>query len=150
MGVYLGRSPHHNRNVALILNRETGLVSPQYHVMYNNEFRTVTNDDYDSLWKIKAGFVTNTQAKDDNSLSTKGLVPNSMGNNNAKELLPSEGGRDLNMPDNVRKRRLTIDKSTNQHMHANKKDKNESPKPKRVSWDQTTTNLKSQRVTEVW
>ena len=59
--VYLGISPHHNRNVALVLNRETGLVSPQYHVSYDDEFRTVINNEYDSLWKIKAGFVAHNK-----------------------------------------------------------------------------------------
>ena len=40
-GVYLGRSPSHAGNVALVLNLETGLVSPQYHVVFDDEFTTV-------------------------------------------------------------------------------------------------------------
>jgi hypothetical protein len=32
IGIYLGQSPHHSRNVALVLNRQTGLVSPQFHI----------------------------------------------------------------------------------------------------------------------
>ena len=32
VGIYLGRSPQHGRNVALVLDRMTGLVSPQFHV----------------------------------------------------------------------------------------------------------------------
>ena len=31
VGIYLGRSPLHARNIALILNLETGLVSPHFH-----------------------------------------------------------------------------------------------------------------------
>ena len=31
VGIYIGRLPHHNRNVGLVLNRKTGLVSPQFH-----------------------------------------------------------------------------------------------------------------------
>ena len=31
-GIYLGQSPIHNRNVALVLNIHTGYVSPQFHV----------------------------------------------------------------------------------------------------------------------
>jgi hypothetical protein len=41
MGIYVGRSPSHASNVALILNPRTGLVSPQFHVVYDNDFTTV-------------------------------------------------------------------------------------------------------------
>ena len=41
-GVYLGRSPHHSGNVALVLNPRTGNVSPQYHVVFDDEFTTIT------------------------------------------------------------------------------------------------------------
>ena len=40
-GVYLGRSKHHASNVALILNLETGNVSPQYHLTFDDNFSTV-------------------------------------------------------------------------------------------------------------
>jgi hypothetical protein len=32
LGIYLGRSPQHAKEVSLVLSLETGLVSPQYHV----------------------------------------------------------------------------------------------------------------------
>ena len=35
VGVYLGPSPMHNRNVALVLDLDTGLVIPQFHVLYD-------------------------------------------------------------------------------------------------------------------
>jgi hypothetical protein len=41
LGIYLGRSPTHAGNVALVLNPKTGLVSPQYHVVFDDEFTTV-------------------------------------------------------------------------------------------------------------
>ena len=41
MGIYVGRSPLHASNVGLILNPRTGHVSPQYHVVYDNDFTTV-------------------------------------------------------------------------------------------------------------
>ena len=41
MGIYLGRSPAHAGNVALVLNPKTGLVSPQYHVVFDDDFTTV-------------------------------------------------------------------------------------------------------------
>ena len=40
-GVYLGHSPAHAGNVALVLNLITGHVSPQYHVVFDDEFTTV-------------------------------------------------------------------------------------------------------------
>ncbi len=41
LGVYRGHSPYHVQNIALILNLSTGLVSPQYHVVYDDDFTTV-------------------------------------------------------------------------------------------------------------
>jgi hypothetical protein len=41
MGIYVGRSPSHASNFGLILNPRTGHVSPQYHVVYYNDFTTV-------------------------------------------------------------------------------------------------------------
>ena len=41
MGIYVGRSPAHASNVGLILNPRTGHVSPQFHVVYDDNFTTV-------------------------------------------------------------------------------------------------------------
>jgi hypothetical protein len=41
MGIYVGRSPAHASNVALILNPRTGHVSPQFHVVCNDDFTIV-------------------------------------------------------------------------------------------------------------
>jgi hypothetical protein len=40
MAVYLGRSPQHASNVPLVMNIKTGLVSPQYHVVFDDHFTT--------------------------------------------------------------------------------------------------------------
>ena len=40
-GIYLGHSPVHAGNVALVLNLQTGHVSPQYHIVFDDEFTTV-------------------------------------------------------------------------------------------------------------
>ena len=40
-GIFLGHSPDHASNVALVLNLTTGLVSPQYHVVFDDGFSTV-------------------------------------------------------------------------------------------------------------
>ena len=41
LGIYFGRSPDHTINVALVLNPKTGLVSPQYHVVFDDDFTMV-------------------------------------------------------------------------------------------------------------
>ena len=41
VGVYLGHSPSHAGNVALVLNLQTGHISPQYHLVFDDGFSTV-------------------------------------------------------------------------------------------------------------
>ena len=40
-GKFVGFSKHHSSNVALVLNRATGAISPQYHVVFDDYFQTV-------------------------------------------------------------------------------------------------------------
>ena len=42
VGLYLGPSPKHARSVALVLNLQTGMASPQYHVRFDNLFETLS------------------------------------------------------------------------------------------------------------
>ena len=42
MVIYVGRSPLHALNVGLILSPRTGHVSPQFHVVYDDDFTTVS------------------------------------------------------------------------------------------------------------
>ena len=42
MAIYLGHSPNHASTVPLILNIRTGLVSPQYHIIYDDQFMTTS------------------------------------------------------------------------------------------------------------
>ena len=58
VGIYLGRSPQHARSVALVIDRNTGLVSPQFHLSFDPSFNTVKQDKLESMWKMKARFVT--------------------------------------------------------------------------------------------
>jgi hypothetical protein len=39
--VYLGHSPFHSGSVALVYNPSTGHASPQYHVVFDNDFTRV-------------------------------------------------------------------------------------------------------------
>ena len=78
VGIYLCRSPHHASYVALVLNPQTGHVSPQFHLVFDDHFDTVKRDaKFESLWQAKAKFqqpVTSTS--DDNLVpTTKPLIP---------------------------------------------------------------------------
>jgi hypothetical protein len=39
--IFVGFSPLHSRTVAMVLNPNTGLVSPQFHVVFDDHFRTL-------------------------------------------------------------------------------------------------------------
>ena len=39
------------------INRKTGLVSPQFHIKYDNNFDTAMELDIQEEWKVNAGFV---------------------------------------------------------------------------------------------
>jgi hypothetical protein len=58
VGIYVGQLPQHARNVALVLDRQTGYVNPQFHVTFEPSFHTVTDNQDDSLWQLKAGFIS--------------------------------------------------------------------------------------------
>ena len=62
LGIYLGRSPVHARSVALVLNLETGRVSPQFHVQFDPSFSSVMpgsgNSVPRSTWQAAAGLVS--------------------------------------------------------------------------------------------
>ena len=53
MGMYLGPSPVHIKNIALVMDLDTGLVSPHFHVMFYNEFQTVRQYKSTPSWKVK-------------------------------------------------------------------------------------------------
>ena len=68
VGIYLGLSPLHAWYVALILSLTTGLVSPQFHVVFYYHFQTVRKNVPGSLifkseWQRLAGFILDTVLK---------------------------------------------------------------------------------------
>ena len=66
IGLYLGPSPRHGRQVGLVLDLMTGLVSPQFHITHDSSFHAIKQEDIESKWQIKAGFasaLTNQTAK---------------------------------------------------------------------------------------
>ena len=140
IGIYLGQSPQHNRNVALVLSRETGLVSPQFHVLCDNHFTTVKDDKESSNWMVKAGFVAQKQIMDEQRHQNP-KVPATITDTSPMRL--PEGEKETNVTTQKRKRE---DKDQDEgQMHAREKKIVEIPptqKPKtKVTWDQTTTKL---------
>jgi Reverse transcriptase (RNA-dependent DNA polymerase). len=56
-GIDLGMSPHHASSAALVLNLQTGHVSPQFHVIFDDDFATVSylcNDSEPPFWETLA------------------------------------------------------------------------------------------------
>ena len=56
IGMYLGPSPTHARSVHLIMSIKTGLVSPQFHVKFDDFYETIKWENYmpKSEWQYKA------------------------------------------------------------------------------------------------
>ena len=54
VGIYLSRSPMYGRNIALILNRDTGLISPPFHVKLDPTFKSIDRH-LGQQWILKVG-----------------------------------------------------------------------------------------------
>ena len=98
VGIYLGMSPIHGKNVALVLNRRTGLVSPQFHVKFDPYFHSVEQDTYDSQWQHKAGFAHKTKQTKENLKNNKNKNVNKRkqppdDNDHQEPQIPPEEGR---------------------------------------------------------
>ena len=72
VGIYLGQSPNHNRNVALVLNRNTGHVSPQFHVKFDSSFQTVQQDQLECTWQQSTFFVVTPPKHANKRIQEKG------------------------------------------------------------------------------
>ena len=57
VGIYLRKLPLHARNVALVMDRNSGRVSPQYHIKFDIAFDTVRHQPLQCTWMTKAGFI---------------------------------------------------------------------------------------------
>ncbi len=57
VGIYLGKSPLHVRNVALIVDQNSGRVSPHFHVKRDIAFDTVKQQPLLCQWMLRAGFI---------------------------------------------------------------------------------------------
>lgn len=71
IGLYLGPSPQHARNVELVLHLQTRLVSSQFHVAHDPSFITVCNDTTKYHWNVKAGLTQATLFSQHNTKRVK-------------------------------------------------------------------------------
>jgi transposase InsO family protein len=102
VGINLGHLPRHAHSVSLILNIKTGLVSPQFHFMYDDLFETTTGTQSRSIskaqWQYKAGLITNEGDQD---------TPEEDQEGNSKEDREDEGGPILEQQDIPRGQYIT-------------------------------------------
>ena len=62
-GIYLGQSPIHVKDVALIINPATGYVSPQYHFRLDKRLKTAKTITTSNKWKTRTGFALEKPGK---------------------------------------------------------------------------------------
>jgi hypothetical protein len=68
VGIHLCHSPNHASNVSLVLNTQTGHVSPQFHCVFDDNFDTVTRDKkFQSLWQQKANLQSGSSTDPESS-----------------------------------------------------------------------------------
>ena len=79
VGIYIGPSPQHARNVALVLDRATGLVSPQFHVKFDPSFQSVKGDNQPYTWQMKAGLVSQREKAPQAQRNQQSLPANNTG-----------------------------------------------------------------------
>ena len=48
ISIFLCHLPHHAASVPLILSTQTGLVSPQFHCVFDDDFNTVKKEQHDT------------------------------------------------------------------------------------------------------
>lgn len=84
VGIYLGQSPAHARSVALVLSLDTGLVSPQYHVRYDDLFETTQTAEIPiSKWQQKCHFIKGVARSEEKLDNTAGSTRTHVANQTA-------------------------------------------------------------------
>jgi hypothetical protein len=58
VGINIGMSPVHSRNVVLVLSIKTGHASPQFHIKHDDLFETVKSLNVNVMWHKRTGFAS--------------------------------------------------------------------------------------------
>ena len=103
IGIYLGRSPKHSRNVALVLNIKTARVSPQFHFKMDPMFHTVKDttrqERIQSKWQEAAGFIIGKgKGGETNAKNKIGTHPNQPQQPETPHIPPTKEGTRMNPP----------------------------------------------------
>jgi len=91
VGLYLGCSSQHARDVSLVLHLDMGLVSPQFHIKLDSNFQTLREPGAwmsPSTWQIKCSFV-----QQPTKTSQCNLVPNTGRTTRALPMWQPEGAQ---------------------------------------------------------
>jgi len=98
-GQYMGTSPVHAESVALVRNLHTGYLSPQYHIVFDDEFSTVYADEdekppnWDALCIFQHFQTEFDEGMIPPTLSDEWLSPDEVANNNVKRQLSELKGK---------------------------------------------------------
>ena len=75
LGIYMGKSPYHARNVALVLDKDSGYVSPQFHVVCDSSYRTVREETKGGKWRLRTGLAVRREPRTSNKNNKDGATP---------------------------------------------------------------------------
>ena len=79
VGVYLGPSMQHASSVSLILNPQTGYVSPQFHCVFDDAFDSSKKDTkFETVWARKAGLLLDRSAQEEENDYSRVQLPPSL------------------------------------------------------------------------
>ncbi|EJK58187.1 hypothetical protein THAOC_21711, partial [Thalassiosira oceanica] len=97
IGVYCGHSPFHAGNVALVFNPQSGLISPQYHVVFDDEFTTVPHMERGEVppnWPELFKYSTELATDEEYQLANEWLLPEAHADvkKSTSDLIDTRGG----------------------------------------------------------
>jgi Reverse transcriptase (RNA-dependent DNA polymerase)/GAG-pre-integrase domain len=100
LAIYLGPSLQHAKSVSLVLSLTTGLVSPQFHIKFDDAFDTLRGgvDKVVSQWQHLAGFeiVQNRRTRESPNIPISMILPtNAPGGVHSPNTLVSEGAANM-------------------------------------------------------
>ena len=101
-GQYVGVSPVHAENIAVIRNLQTGYLSPQYHIVFDDWFETVyageaeEPPDWEAMCIMDRFETVFDEGQEPPSLADEWLTPEELARNNVKrEVIGLKQGRQL-------------------------------------------------------
>lgn len=71
VGIFMGYSSQHASNVALVLNPETDHISPQYHIIFDDSFSTLTPKTFTEQWEMWDDLAQSARPRDPLTVSFK-------------------------------------------------------------------------------